>query len=350
MRALNPVLRRELTERWRGRRAFVLLTVYVAVLAAIVLVLYWLGHTLVTPFGDTGGVPGRGGGAGPMIGRFLFENLLAVVLLLVLFITPGYAAAQISGERERRSLPLLQVTLLRPLDIVAGKLGAATAWMVLLVLVALPFAATAFFLGGVTVGDLLRSGAYLVGLSVAVAAIGIGVSSLTRRTTASVVVTYGLILFLLVGSLVGTAVELVVRSRPADPVPPPRPLTIYANPFFGLSDATGTSSLHLGANLPSVLTPFAFALPESPAFADRGGPEQLAPMLDPDARGSVGEPVWLVSLAVFGAAGAAGVAVASRRLRPGATRARPVPDAGDDGGAPPQGPWERPRGDTSPPP
>lgn len=327
---LNPVLRRELLERWRGRRAFVVITVYLAVLIGIMLLLLWTGRTILSNdfgFGDQFTDPG------PLLGRFLMENLVAFVLLLVLFIGPGYAAAQVSGERERKTLGLLQVTLVRPWSIVLGKLGAAVAWLLLLILASLPLGAVAFFLGGVTLADLTRALVYIVGVALAVAAIGIGVSSMTRKTTAAIVVTYGMVLMLVVGSLFATAIEAVVRRDQFRFGEQVQLVSLLFNPFYGLADAVRSQESFM---LPSVLQPFALGLPEE----NRGGqifPEPVGGggfvgdedfvvderILDGQAAADVlddrasRQPVWLEVLGIHLAMGAGATVFASRRVQPG---------------------------------
>ncbi len=320
----NPVLRRELVERWRGRRAFVVATVYLGLLTAMMLLLLWAA----TSWLDNGFGPAVD--PGPTLGRFLLENVLGLVLLLVLFVGPGYAAAQISQERERRTLGLLQITLVSPWRIVTGKLGAASAWLLLLVLLAAPMAAAAFFLGGVTVGDLVRGVTYLAVITVAVAALGIGISSLVRRTVAAVVLTYGLVLLLVGGTVFGAAIEMAF-SRGAD-----RPVTILVNPFVGLADAVRVSE---NVELPTILTPFSFALPEPNrgggfgfgdvpvAVQDRavGGGFDDSGFTDPgvvlgqDLLDASPErrPVWLALMALYTAAGLLALLVAARRVTPG---------------------------------
>lgn len=322
----NPVLRRELVERWRGRRAFVVATVYLGVLTGMMVLLLWAA----TSWLDSGFMPTLD--PGPTLGRFLLENVFGLVLLLVLFVGPGYAAAQISQERERRTLGLLQITLVSPWRIVTGKLGAASAWLLLLVLLAAPMAAAAFFLGGVTVGDLLRGVAYLAVITVAVAALGIGISSMVRRTVAAVVLTYGLVLLLVAGTVFGAVVEMAFQ-RGGGGVE--RPLTILANPFVGLADAVRTTER---VELPSMLTPFTYALPE----ANRGGGWFGGPDVVMEARaiergfdgpgftaggvvvgqdvldeGPDRDPVWLGLMAAYAAAGLLALLVAARRVAPG---------------------------------
>lgn len=279
-RTLNPVLRRELLERWRGRRAVLVMTLYLGVLGGLLMLLRWIGGRVLVEqmqFGFGGPMVSPG----PMLGRFLLENLLALVLGLVLLVAPGYAAAQLSGERERRTLGLLRITLVRPRSIVLGKLGASSAWIVLLVVVSAPLAATAFVLGGATPGDLVRGLLVVLVTAVSVAAIALGVSSRARRTTGAVVATYAVVLLLVIGTLVGAFAEFAARgfSMPNDD----RPIALYLNPFYALADATNATT-GFGARLPSVLTPFAAALPDNAVF---GGPEPM-PMVAVD-EGFAGE-------------------------------------------------------------
>ncbi|HUH07731.1 MAG TPA: ABC transporter permease, partial [Egibacteraceae bacterium] len=313
MRAVNPVLRRELVERWRSRRATVTLTAYLTVVGAITYLLYRIGQALLNEMFRWGGGPDAVS-AGPILGRFLVESLLFFVMLLVLFIMPGYAAAQLTGEKERRTLPLLQVTLLRPRQIVLGKLGASLAWMSLLVVVVLPIGAAAFFLGGVALSDLVRGIVYILGIAVSVAGVALAVSSLTKRTAASIVLTYGIVLALVAGTLFIAAVEAVVRIESRRAEGQFTPVALYLNPFFGLSDAAragaGMEAFFMGGGgLPSPLGAMAQALPDAELMqaVDMGGGfdgfEQA--LIGPPPR----RPVWLIVLGIYLLMGVGGVAI-----------------------------------------
>lgn len=320
---LNPVLARELTERWRGRRAVATLTAYLAVLAGLAYALYRIGRSVLVA--SSGFAPDLAGGGGPVLGRFLVEGLLCFILVGVLFVAPGYAATQIAGERERRTLPLLQLTLLRPWEIVAGKLGAAVAWLVLLVVAAVPVGAVAFFLGGVAPSDLLAGLAFLLLIAVCIAGMGLGVSSVVRRTTAAVVVTYGIVLLLVVGTLFAGLAEFIGRSTQG--LEERTPIALYANPFFGLSDAADAVPPDgaAGARLPSPLGLAASAHPDR--FAERRGARGMA-VADPagPAAGAPGPrvlaqdvdegwlPVWAWTAGLHVLLGAGGLLLATRRL------------------------------------
>lgn len=326
MTPLNPVLRRELMERWRGRRATVTITVYLAVLSGILYLLYRVAVAILGSrfgFGDGGGF--LGGNSGPALGRFLFDGLLFSVLLLVLFVSPGYAAAQLSGERERRTLPLLQVTLLRPWQIVLGKLGASVAWLTLLVTAALPMGAVALFLGGVGLTDLLRAVAFIMAIAIGVAGMAIGISSLVKRTTGAVVLTYGAVLGLTLGTLFLAGVEAVLRAQGGGELS--TPLALYANPFLGLADAARANddNLDTGFGLPSPLAVFSAALPGSTVFGASNDLIQVTgePGMEVPAQEAVlrqdgpRRPVWLQIGGLYLGVGALGLAVATRRVRPG---------------------------------
>ena len=94
---VNPVLERELRERMRTTGAVVLLTLYLALMVGVFLLVY-KGQSSGSGFTST---------IAPTevarVGRGIFETVLFLMSLLVLFIVPGYTAAAIAGERERQS-------------------------------------------------------------------------------------------------------------------------------------------------------------------------------------------------------------------------------------------------------
>lgn len=315
MRAANPVLQRELLERWRGRRATTALTLFLAVLAIALYGLYRLGVTLVR---DSGGMAPLGM-AGPTLGRFLLESLLFLTLVLVLFVVPVYAAAQVVGERERRTLPLLQATLLRPWEIAAGKLTAATAWMALLVVSIAPLAAATMFLGGVTVTDVLRGVASILITMIGIGGVALGISSMTRRTTTAVVLTYAVVLALVGGTGAAALTTAIIGATNGEDLRRP-PIALYANPFYGLTDAANASISQGAAEvLPSPLGVIAYTLPESPLFAEQQFQDQDVVVMEPVGAADAG-PTWLIVGGVYVALGAIGFAAATWRLRDAAVR------------------------------
>lgn len=311
----NPVLRRELLERWRGRRAFLVVIGELLLLAGILLLLYWGGRSLLIDESQFNG--GIRADAGPLLGRFIIDSTFAFALLFVLFIGPGYAAGQIAGEKERQTLGLLQITLVGPWGIVLGKLGAATAWLVLLAVVAIPLGAIGFFLGGAVWTDVVRGMAYIIVIAVSISAMAIGISSVVKRTSTAIVLSYGMVLVLVIGSLFGVLVETLVRDGRG--FTGERLWTMTVNPYLGLADALQTD---VDSTLPNPLTAFAFALPtnrdvffgdvavmEAPEFGGGGGlggaapfderPADLVQNIDVFDANSSREPVWLEVAAIY---------------------------------------------------
>lgn len=325
----NPVLRRELLERWRGRRAFLVVTGELLVLMAMLLLLYWGGRSVLIDQARFDG--GLAADAGPLLGRFVIDSTFAFALLFVLFIGPGYAAGQISGERERQTLGLLQITLVGPWGIVLGKLGAATAWLVLLAVVAIPLGAVGFFLGGAVWTDVVRGMFFIIVVAVSISAMAIGISSMVKRTSAAIVMSYGMVLLLVIGTLFGLLIETLVRDGRG--LTNDRVWSLTVNPYLGLADALQTSP---GTTLPNPLTPFAYALPTNRddffggdfdvAVAEEpfpGNPNGAAPFDRPadivqdirvfDASASR-EPIWLEVAAIHLLFGVMWLTIAAKRV------------------------------------
>ena len=138
MPEMNPILVKELRSRMRGPRAFVLLSIYLLVLSAAVLLLYIaMANNSASDIG-----------AGREIGKGLFLMIGAVALIQVCIITPSLTSGSIAGERERQSYDLLIASPLSSWQIVWGKLASALAFALLLVISVLPLMAMAFLFGG----------------------------------------------------------------------------------------------------------------------------------------------------------------------------------------------------------
>jgi ABC-2 type transport system permease protein len=186
----NPVLVQELRGRMRGVRAFVVLTIFLLVLAVPTTLLYLAAAQSVQfdPFS-----------AGQRIGKTVFLGIAAVALVQVLIIVPSQAASAIAGEKERETYDLLISTLLTPWQIVFGKLLAALAYATLLVVAVIPFMALSFLFGGVTGLEVVIALVGLLATALLFGSIGIFWSTVMRRSMAAIVVTLATIMFVLFG-------------------------------------------------------------------------------------------------------------------------------------------------------
>jgi ABC-2 type transport system permease protein len=197
------IMVKELRSRMRGRRAFIVLTVYLAILALITYGVY----VIVAPNarGMVGGGFGGGGfggqaNASALIGQSIFTLLSIFQLILICFIAPAFTAGQISLEREKQTLDLLITTPMRPAAIVIGKLAAALAFVVLMIVAAIPITAIVLMYGGASVDDIVRQQLVLLATALVLGAIGLFFSALLKRTQAATVLTYITLLALTLGT------------------------------------------------------------------------------------------------------------------------------------------------------
>jgi len=190
------IMIKELRSRMRGRRAFVVLTVYLGLLALITYGVY----LIVGPQVRTGMGGLNQANASAIIGQSIFAVLSVFQLILVAFIAPAFTAGQISLEREKQTLDLLVSTPLRPGAIVVGKLAAALAFVVLMIVAAVPITAIVLMYGGASVGDIVRQQLVLLTSALALGAIGLFFSTWLKRTQAATVLTYITMLALTLGT------------------------------------------------------------------------------------------------------------------------------------------------------
>lgn len=187
----NPVVLKELRGRMRGARAFVVLTVYLTVMAGFITLLYglFISSTETSFYGP-----------GPQVmGKFVFAGVVGIETLLVCFIAPAFTVGAVSGERERQTYDLLKTTLLPERALVAGKLLSALSYVLLLLLAALPVQSLAFLLGGVALDEVLVATLVLLLTAFLFSAAGVFFSSIMRRTLGATILTYAFVLLLTLG-------------------------------------------------------------------------------------------------------------------------------------------------------
>ena len=291
---VNPVLRREMVERMRGGRTFVILTAYLAVLSLVLYGAYEVGRNTDDPTQTA------------LVGRGLFGWLLFFMLLLVLFLVPGTAANAIAGERERQTLVPLQVTLLSPQQILLGKIYAAVAFLMLLVVATMPLLSVSYLVGGVTIGEVLGGVAAVLFVGLALGCLSAAISTFTKRVQGAVVMSYGLVLLLTLGTLaVWGAYAMVDESRGVDEGNPPSYL-VLANPL-----ATVTGVVGNGTDVGGNDSPFDW-------FEELVLPDEFNEFTgEPTGDAANGLPASFMwsSIGLYAALAAGAVALGSRRLR-----------------------------------
>ncbi len=247
--SVSTMMAKELRSRFRGRRAFLVLTVYLAVLALIA----YGAYSVVAPnaranasFGDFGGNPN----ASAQVGQAIFSMLSVIQLLLVVFIAPALTAGAISLEREKQTLDLLIATPLRPGGIVVGKLLSALAFVVLMILAGIPISALVLMYGGASVDDILRQQAVLFASAIGFGVIGIFISALIKRTQAAIVLTYCIVLALGIGTLLiwrfWTGVLTNAPDNLTGGVRTAPEALLYANPAVAMVEVVANTEVTFG--------------------------------------------------------------------------------------------------------
>lgn len=169
----------ELRQRVRSSRWKAALIVWFAVVGVITL----LAGGVLTLFDDTAT-------STEDAGAVLFVVVTALILGLGLLVTPTLASTSVNGDRSAGTLATLQVTLLSPAEIAAGKLLAAWLSACAFLVVSLPFLLIALGMGGVPFATLPRVVLLIALVLAAVCGTGLGWSTIAARPAGSTVLTF----------------------------------------------------------------------------------------------------------------------------------------------------------------
>jgi ABC-type transport system involved in multi-copper enzyme maturation permease subunit len=189
---------KELRGRMRGRRAFVILTIYLLFLAAFAWAWQLIAETRYASQNMSGSSAAF---ASALIGQEIFGALLVVETLLVVFLAPAMTAGAISLEREKQTLDMLATTPISSLAIVVGKLLSALTYVFMLIIASIPLTAIVFVFGGVGPDEVVRGYLVLSLVAIALGSVGLFISALMQRTQAATVVTFFGVLALTLGTL-----------------------------------------------------------------------------------------------------------------------------------------------------
>jgi ABC-type transport system involved in multi-copper enzyme maturation permease subunit len=173
----NPVLQRELLVNLRMPRAFVLMLVYQMILGAVIY-FAWPQETRLDLTKN------------PESTRKLVDLFFIGQYILASLMAPSFAAGAISGEKERKTYEMLLASPLQPSAIVLGKLFASLAHLAVLIFASLPIVMLCLPLGGVSIYEVLAAYLGLILSVVCFGMISVLCSSIFRRTSASLLVSY----------------------------------------------------------------------------------------------------------------------------------------------------------------
>ena len=229
-REVNPILARELRSRTRRPGGIITLTLFLLLLIGIAAIVWSVNRSVGSSFDIEEAANAR-------VGLQIFEGVMTTMMFLIAFIVPALTAPAIAGERDRQTLIPLQVSLLTPRQIILGKMSAALAFMVLLIVASTPMLAVSYVIGGITAMSVLRGLVAVLIVAMLFGAIGILCSALPKRTAAAVVLAYGLtIVIVILGPGVAALIGWVT-------IPKVGFVFGYSHPYAFVSDFTYPKSL-----------------------------------------------------------------------------------------------------------
>jgi ABC-type transport system involved in multi-copper enzyme maturation permease subunit len=196
---LNPVLARELRARARRKSVPFFVAIFLAIVIGIAANIW---RTDASSFTEVGSGTEDDFLQLTAVGRTMFEWSIGALFALISFMVPGFTAASITGERDRQTLIPMQVSLLRPRQIVFGKMLSSTSYTLFLLVMAVPVIALGYAIGGVSLGEVVRAVVGLLGVGCFWAALSVLASSLVRRTGPAVVLAYAFMLAFLILTLI----------------------------------------------------------------------------------------------------------------------------------------------------
>jgi ABC-2 type transport system permease protein len=232
---VNPMIRKELRQRMREKRGWLLPSLYLLVLGAIVVFTYFVTTAESRR--------GQADVQGSTVGVVLFLTLAYSQLALLLLLVPIFSAGSITIEKEQRTLGGLLTSLLTPPQIWWGKFVSSFLFVLLLLITSVPVLSMAFAFGGIGPWEIFSATLTTITILGCLSAVGLYCSSAFQRSVHATAVTYATVIVI----SVVTAVVFFVRENMYESAHQPNsasgwyglPLNIrapmYVNPFFFLT-------------------------------------------------------------------------------------------------------------------
>lgn len=187
---MNPVYKNELKMSARSMQLPVLAVIFNSILSVVALiVLYGVRQNYIS----NGGNPYHS----MMI---LYVVVLTIEMVLLCLFVPSAAGGSIAGERERQTLDILLASRMTVREIVIGKLLSCISMAVLLVVTSIPILAVTSMYGGMQLGSLYQSAAYVGFFILFAGSIGVFCSCRFKKTTYASISAYGLLIVLTIGT------------------------------------------------------------------------------------------------------------------------------------------------------
>jgi ABC-2 type transport system permease protein len=224
---MNPMIRKESLQRMRERRAWILPSLYLVALGAVVAFAYYSSTDREPPVIQ-----------GWEIGVTLFITSAYAQLVLLLLLAPVFSAGALTIEKEQRTLAGLLTSLLRPSQIWWGKSVASSMFVLLLLVMGLPILSAVFAFGGVGPWEVGIVTLTTIIILASISSISLYWSSAFRRSVHATAVSYVTVVVLTVVTLIIFAVSASRHEQASwKQFSPFAKLPLFFNPLFFLAMA-----------------------------------------------------------------------------------------------------------------
>jgi len=221
---------KELRQRLRERRSWLLPTLYLIVLSGIVVCVYYFSIDADRHL--------RGAEVqGADIGQAVFVAVVLTQIIVLLLMGPVFSSGAITIEREQRTLAGLLTSLLTAPQIWWGKFVAALLYLLLLLASAIPLLALPFAFGGVEPLDLVKALGSTILTLASICTVGLWCSATFRRSVHATASCYAIVLVLTIVTAIafGMLYAHWQQGHPGTPGPPPHiQAPLFLNPLYPL--------------------------------------------------------------------------------------------------------------------
>ncbi len=168
---INPLIRSEWRRYIRGKEAFRVQITFLGVMA--VMTLFFLGIESLNSI-NSGNINLS------IAARKFFQSLSILLLIFLSLASIGSNLAAISSEIEKKRMDLLLLTYIEPHELLFGKLYGSTCGLSILAILSLPFFSIVFFVGGISIVEVLLWSFAIILIPIFFGLIGISLSAIAR--------------------------------------------------------------------------------------------------------------------------------------------------------------------------
>jgi ABC-type transport system involved in multi-copper enzyme maturation permease subunit len=221
---MNPMIGKELRQRMRERRGWILPALYLMTMGAVVALTYYLMTDRPQP------------PQGWEVGVALFLTVAYTQLSLLLLMAPIFSAGALTIEKEQRTLAGLLTTLLGPVQIWWGKFVASLMYVLLLLVAGLPVLSVVFAFGGIGPWEVFIATITTIVILATISAVSLYWSSLFRRSVHATAVSYvSVIVMTVVTFIIFTFSMAVYHPTSWFTAPYAMKAPLYFNPVYFLT-------------------------------------------------------------------------------------------------------------------